>query len=48
MLYNRNLSNINEEDGPKNKKNNILENKKKQPYAKKDIKIGQITEKYAT
>ena len=47
MLYNCNLSNINEKDGPKNKKNSILENKK-QPYAKKEIKIDQITEKYAT
>ena len=35
MLYNCNLSNINEKDGPKNKKNSILK-KQKQPNAKKD------------
>ena len=51
MLYNRNLSNINEKDGPKNKKNSILEKeqhirKQKQPYAKKDIKTTVCQKRY--
>ena len=45
MLYNRNLSNINEKDGPKNKKNSILK-KQKQPNAKKDIKTTVCQKRY--
>ena len=48
MLYNRNLSNINEKDGPKNKKNSILENKKNNHMPKRNKDRSDNNKKYAT